>query len=163
MRANLELRTVMIYKNISKKEFNEKIKSGKKYYNGDDNSCMPIFYSIDFSEMVFKDLFLVNAKFIDCNLNGAVFNNCNLLCSIFEESLLRKSEFSNCNLQNSRFSRSFLFDAAIRECDLTSANLILAGLNLFKVRFSRCVIDDVKVTDIDFPMLSYSKLDKKDL
>jgi len=143
-------------------------------------------FSLNLSKCYISNIKLKKAKFIDCQVMGAVLSNSNFEHSTFTESdfqgafcegtTFKSCIFEKCNLRllkctNANMSSMHIYDCNLEIADLTNANLkysIIKNCNLKKVNFSGCNLEranligckNIHVSDlIECQSLKYAKLD----
>lgn len=101
------------------------------------------FYSCTFQELTFLEATLNRCKFIEC-----LFENCDLSLAQLVDCRFRRPRFVRSKLVGLDWTQTdTLFEADFSECTLNYANL--AGLDLRKSTFERCIAHEVDFVQAD--------------
>jgi len=102
---------------------------------------------LNLSNIPFQDATIINCKFINCNMKGAVFANSTIRGCKFEDCVLTGAEFSESNISSS-FENCNLRNSAIRSCDFGGSIFLYSDFTGASVRsikppmfFHECNLD----------------------
>lgn len=133
-----------IWEKIEKKKYDEKVSFENAYEKEPEKEFVKViehkvYIKKEFHLANFKDMKLVNVKFIECNFSLTDFSG----------SKLRYCEFENCNITNSSFNNSDLGNCCFESelCNVSFRDAVLCSVSFpylqvnsdfARTKFSRC-------------------------
>ncbi len=139
----------------------EKAVKANSFNNGIFTTGLPDKYTISdaiFDSCIFNGLDFTNILFDNVELIDTVFENCDLSNKIFDNKLIRRVKFVNCKLTGISFVKASLQDIQIKSCKADYVNFAEAGIknmcvddsSLEKAYFCSTKIKNVIFNNVNF-------------